>query len=66
MDVPGLGAAPIEAPTPPPAPEMAPVISGDYPADLNGNRISDELEQGVGLKGDLSIASARRPWSRWS
>lgn len=43
---------------PPAPPEIAPVISGDYPADLNGNRINDELEQGAGLKGGLAVAAA--------
>ena len=50
-----LGASPMEAPAPP---AIAPVIGAEYPADLDGNRISDELEQGIGLKGGLSIASA--------
>jgi hypothetical protein len=51
-------AGPIGTPTPPPAPEVAPVISGSYPIDLDGNRISDELEQGATGNTGLSIASA--------
>lgn len=49
-------AGPIGTPTPPPAPRVAPVISEIYPTDLDGNCINDELERGVGRKGDLSIA----------
>lgn len=30
--------------TPPPVPEVTPVISGIYPNDLDGNRIADELD----------------------
>jgi len=43
-------------PTAPPAPQVPPVISGSYPADLNGNRIDDALET---LKGGISIASVQ-------
>jgi subtilisin family serine protease len=32
-------------PTPPPAPQVAPVISTEYPNDLNGNGIDDVFEQ---------------------
>ncbi|MCU0917622.1 MAG: S8 family serine peptidase, partial [Planctomycetes bacterium] len=46
-------AGPIGAPTPPPVPQVAPIISGDYPADGNGNRIDDSLEGG-----EVSIAAA--------
>lgn len=51
-----VAAIPIEDPTPPPAPQVAPVISGTYPTDLDGNRIHDELEQPAAGKGNLSIA----------
>lgn len=51
-------AGPIGTPTPPPAPRVPPVISGSYPADLDGNCISDDLERGAGHGGGLSIASA--------
>ncbi|MEN6575875.1 MAG: S8 family serine peptidase [Phycisphaerales bacterium] len=53
-----LGMAPLDAPTPPSAPEVPPVIGETYPADLNGNCINDELEQGTGATADLSIAAA--------
>jgi subtilisin family serine protease len=52
------GMGPIESPTPPPAPEVPPIISGDYATDLNGNRINDALEAVRAAKGELSIASA--------
>lgn len=48
---------PAGTPTPPPPPRVPPVISEDFLADLNGNRISDELEQGLGAGGELSIAA---------
>ena len=35
--------------TPPPWPDVPPVISGVYPSDLDGNRIDDELEGGFEL-----------------
>jgi len=47
---------PVEALTPPPVPEVPPIISGEYPADLNGNGIDDALEA---AQGQLSIASAQ-------
>jgi subtilisin family serine protease len=37
---------------------VPPVISEDYSADLNGNRINDTLETAARIKGELSIASA--------
>ena len=49
------GAGPVGTPTPPPAPRVPPIISGDYAGDLNGNRINDALEFGIG---GISIASA--------
>ncbi len=52
------GAAPIKSPAPPPPPEVAPVISGVYPTDSNGNRIGDALEQDLQSTGELSIAAA--------
>ena len=52
------GMAPLDAPTPPAAPRVPPIISDIYPADLNGNCIHDELEQNAGSTGDLSIAAA--------
>jgi len=52
------GMSPIESPTPPPASEVPPIISGDYGADRNGNRISDGLEAPAETRGDLSLASA--------
>jgi subtilisin family serine protease len=45
------------APTPPPVPEVSPVISGSYPADLDGNRIDDALEAATEAQGELSIAA---------
>jgi len=47
----------IEAPVPPPAPQVPPVICVTYPADLDGNRINDNLEQGSGEAGRLSITA---------
>jgi len=35
--------------TPPPRPDVPPVISGAYPSDLDGNRIDDELEGRIEL-----------------
>jgi hypothetical protein len=51
------GAGAIGTPTPPPAPQVPPIISGDYPTDLDGNRISDALESATGTGTELSIAS---------
>ncbi len=42
---------------PPAPPQVAPVISEVYPADLNGNRINDELESGAARPKDISIAA---------
>ncbi|MEN6334370.1 MAG: S8 family serine peptidase [Phycisphaerales bacterium] len=50
-------AGPIGTPTPPPAPQVTPIISASYPTDLDGNRISDDLENNAAREGDLSIAS---------
>jgi subtilisin family serine protease len=50
-------AGPIGTPTPPPTPQVPPIISGSYPTDLDGNRISDDLEPSTGRDGGLSIAS---------
>jgi len=52
-----LGGAQGERPTPPPAPEVSPIIGGSYPADRDGNRIDDALEAGTGAQGELSIAA---------
>jgi len=52
-----LGAEQAGTPTPPPVPEVSPIISGSYPADLDGNRIDDALEDGTGAQGELSIAA---------
>jgi len=49
----GYAAGPIGTPTPPPPPQVAPIISGDYSADTNGNCIDDSLEGG-----EVSIAAA--------
>jgi subtilisin family serine protease len=51
------GAGPVGTPTPPPVPEVLPVISGSYPADLDGNRIDDALEAGTGAQSEISIAA---------
>ncbi len=42
---------------PPPIPEVSPIISGSYPADLDGNRIDDALEADTGAQGEISIAA---------
>jgi subtilisin family serine protease len=52
------GVGTVEAPTPPSPPDVAPIISEAYPADLNANRIDDALESGAPGQGELSIASA--------
>ncbi len=52
------GAVPIASPTAPLPPQIPPIISGEYSTDLDGNRISDVLDSGLGGLGDLSIASA--------
>jgi subtilisin family serine protease len=52
-----LGAEQAGTPTPPPVPEVSPIISGSYPADLDGNRIDDALEAGTGAQSEISIAA---------
>jgi subtilisin family serine protease len=52
-----LGAEQAGIPTPPPVPEVSPIISGSYPTDLDGNRIDDALEAGTGAQGEISIAA---------
>jgi hypothetical protein len=52
------GSGPIRTPTPPAPPQLAPVITGQYPTDLNNNRISDELERSPGAAGGISIAAS--------
>jgi subtilisin family serine protease len=47
--------------TPPPAPEVAPIISRTYPGDLNGNRINDELDAATARRKSLSVAGAGGP-----
>ena len=48
---------PVATPTAPPPPQIAPIISEDYPADGDGNRINDLLERGSDSMSELSIAS---------
>ena len=52
-----LGAEQAGTPTPPPVPEVSPIISASYPTDLDGNRIDDALETGTGAQGEISIAA---------
>ncbi len=52
-----LGAEQAGTPTPPPVPEVSPIISASYPTDLDGNRIDDALEAGTGAQGEISIAA---------
>jgi hypothetical protein len=54
-----LGAEQAGTPTPPPVPEVSPIISGSYPADWDGNRIDDALEAGAGTQGEISIAAPK-------
>jgi hypothetical protein len=49
--------------TPPPVPDVAPVISGMYPEDLDGNRIADELDSADLPSGPSTLFDASRSLS---